>query len=145
MSTAISNVSPATAGAVPPTRVPIQTLGQEDFIKILIAQLTTQDPMNPQKDTEFIAQMAQFSQLENSKTMTGELQNLRMQQDFLKANSLIGRVVQFSDGQDAGYVGTVTGMTVENGVPMLAVGDQTFSLNAVQRVQNGTPGRTHAG
>ena len=42
-------------------RMPAQKLGQDEFIKILVTQLRSQDPLNPQKDTEFIGQMAQFS------------------------------------------------------------------------------------
>src|SRR5688500_11321181 len=68
-------------------RLPVQTLGQEEFIKILVAQLTSQDPLNPQKDTEFIGQMAQFSALESTKSMQSEIQTLR-------ANSLLGHTVE---------------------------------------------------
>ena len=41
-----------------------KTLGQEDFLTILITQLSNQDPTQPMKDTEFIAQMAQFSSVQ---------------------------------------------------------------------------------
>jgi flagellar basal-body rod modification protein FlgD len=134
MSDPISNISSGSA-AMAASRVPIQSLGQEDFIKILVAQLTTQDPMNPQKDTEFVAQMAQFSQLESSKDMRAELENMRMQQDFVQANSLIGRQVQFAEGANgASFVGTVTGMRVTSGEPMVTVGDQSFFLSDVVRV-----------
>jgi flagellar basal-body rod modification protein FlgD len=139
----ISNAS--TNAALTADRVPIQTLGQEDFIKILVTQLTTQDPMNPQKDTEFVAQMAQFSQLESSKDMRTELESLRVQQEFLKANSMIGRRVQFQPEEGLGYVGTVTGMQVVDGQPHLAVGEKLFTIADVVRIdQAGATGGTYA-
>lgn len=143
---AVSAPSPAATDPASIVRNPIQTLGQEDFIKILVTQLTTQDPMNPQKDSEFIGQMAQFSQLESSKSMTSELQTLRTQQDFLKANSLLGRQVQFDDGsgESTGYIGSVSGLEVVNGEPLLSVGTKTFSLADVVRVYPAASSRTSA-
>ena len=137
---AIPTVTNSTSSAPPPQRMPIQSLGQQEFIKILVAQLTSQDPMNPQKDTEFVAQMAQFSQLESSKTLTAELTSLRQQQDFLSANSLIGRQIQVADG-DAQFIGTVTGVEMSKGSPLIAVGEKTFALNEVVRV--GAPASGH--
>ena len=71
-STSSSSLSSA-AIAADTSRVPIQTLGQNDFLKLLVTQMTSQDPLNPQKDTDFIAQMAQFSSLEQSKTMASDV------------------------------------------------------------------------
>ncbi|MBT3276089.1 MAG: flagellar hook assembly protein FlgD, partial [Spirochaetales bacterium] len=51
-------------------------LGKDDFMKILITQLTHQDPTEPMKDTEFIAQMAQFSTLEQITNMTQDFSKL---------------------------------------------------------------------
>jgi flagellar basal-body rod modification protein FlgD len=52
------------------SRVPQKALGQGDFLKLLAKQFQTQDPMNPVQDTAFIAQMAQFSALEQAGTMS---------------------------------------------------------------------------
>lgn len=66
-----------------------QVLGQDEFLELLITQLSNQDPLEPVKDTEFIAQMASFSALEQqsalNKTMTDyvNFQKLNMAQTYL--------------------------------------------------------------
>src|SRR5438093_12497857 len=113
------SVSPANSVAVSDgfdsSRLPVRTLGQDDFLKLLVAQLTSQDPLNPQKDTEFIAQMAQFSALEQSKSMQVDIAGLRREQEFLQANSLLGRVVELHTEQDTPTIGSVSAVQVEAG------------------------------
>src|ERR1041385_6444330 len=75
------------------SRIPIQTLGQDDFLKLLTTQMSAQDPLNPQTDTQFIAQMAQFSSLEQNKSMQADLAKLRSDQELSQANGLIGKNV----------------------------------------------------
>lgn len=118
----------------------MQHLGQDEFIKILVTQMTSQDPLNPQKDTEFIAQMAQFSALENSKVMQEEIAQLRSRQEFVQANSLIGRQVELATEGDAHRVGTVSAIRMVEGKPQLMVGEEAHSLDQVLRVwQLGAP------
>ena len=83
------------------TRIPVQTPRAGRFLKLLVAQMSQQDPMNPQKDTEFIAQMAQFSALEQSKTMQQDMSALR-------GNALLGSTVTVND--DASKTGFSTGV-----------------------------------
>src|SRR5690349_5974736 len=88
------NAASPTAPATDPTdRVPIQTLGQNDFLKLLATQLSTQDPMNPMSDTSFIAQMAQFSALEQSKAMQSDLAQLNSDQQLSQTSALLGKTV----------------------------------------------------
>ena len=135
MSVPAITASTATQAQAPEAVAPkSKTLGQEDFFQILIAQLTTQDPLNPLSDAEFVGQMAQFSQLESSRGMMTELQTLRAQQDFVNASGLIGRQVQFATGDDTGFLGTVTSVDFEGPEPLLEAGGQTFSLSQVVRV-----------
>ena len=122
----VSATTPAAAGDGA-TRVPVQTLGQGDFLKLLVTQMTQQDPMNPQKDTEFIAQMAQFSALEQSKTMQQDMSALR-------ASALLGNTVRVIDtNEDSGVAtGVVTGVTMSNGVTKLIFADlSTYNLSDV--------------
>jgi flagellar basal-body rod modification protein FlgD len=126
-----TNSSAAAAAAAANTRVPVQTMGQNDFLKLLVTQLTSQDPLNPQKDTEFIAQMAQFSSLEQSKTMSSDMTQLRTQQQVLQANGLIGRAVDLQVDDTTVIHGTVSSVKIEAGTPKLVVDGRGYDLSKV--------------
>jgi flagellar basal-body rod modification protein FlgD len=127
----ISSVSAGTGTE----RVRIQTLGQNDFLKLLVTQMTSQDPLNPQKDTDFIAQMAQFSALEQSKTMQTDMAQLRTQQQFVQANALIGQTVELQLPADATARGIVAAVRIDEGTPKLMVNGQPYELNQLRLIQ----------
>jgi flagellar basal-body rod modification protein FlgD len=66
-----------------------KALGQEAFLHLLIAQLRNQDPLNPVDNTEMISQLAQFSQLEQTKQMTDALSSFVEQQNNANATNLV--------------------------------------------------------
>lgn len=71
-------------------------LGKDEFLKLLVAQLENQDPMNPQENGEFIAQLAQFSSLEEAQNLSGSFNNFAssfQSSQHLQATSLVGRPV----------------------------------------------------
>lgn len=70
-------------------------LDKDSFLRILVTQLTNQDPLEPMKDTEFIAQMAQFSELEQMMNISKQMDNLTML-SLLSSGGLVGRTVSFS-------------------------------------------------
>jgi flagellar basal-body rod modification protein FlgD len=112
-------------------REPKQTLGQEDFLQLLVAQMTTQDPMAPSKDTDVFAQMATFSSLEQSKTMQSDISRLRMDQQVLQANSLLGRTVEIQIDDSTQTRGLVTSVHVEAGTPKVEVDGKHYDLSKV--------------
>ncbi|HAM73196.1 MAG TPA: flagellar hook assembly protein FlgD [Verrucomicrobiales bacterium] len=109
-------------------RVPQKTLGQDDFLKLLVTQFTNQDPMQPMKDTEYIAQMAQFTSLEQAKSMTSSTQ-------FTQANGLIGRTVDLQSDQDTPTTGVVTAVQVKAGLPKIVVDGQSYDLSSVLAIR----------
>ena len=135
----VDSIIPSTAGSDTQSRIPIQTLGQQDFLKLLVAQLAAQDPLNPKKDTEFIAQMAQFSSLEQAKAMEISLAALRGQQDFLQANALLGREVNLQIDTDSAVTGVVTAVNIEAGTPKIVVNDQAYDMSKLFAVSLAQP------
>lgn len=98
-----------------------QDLGKDDFLKLLVTQLQSQDPLNPMEDKDFIAQMAQFTSLEQMKNMNTSIQ-------ITQAASYIGRQISWADDKGVEQTGVVTGVRIVSGEPKVAVGDQTISL-----------------
>ena len=125
------------------SRVPSQVLDQDDFLKLLMAQMTSQDPLNPKKDTDFIAQMAQFSALEQSRAMQSDMAHLRADQQVLQANALIGRHVTVQGSGDNDITGTVLGVLVQDGTPKILVNGVAYDLNQVLRIAAPLPANSN--
>lgn len=109
-------------------------LGQDDFLKLLVTKMSTQDPMNPQGDAEFIAQMAQFSALEQAKSMTADIAMLKAQQEVLTANGLIGRTVTVTQGDKQLAQGMVTSIAMDDGAPAVVINGKNYSLDSVSLI-----------
>jgi flagellar basal-body rod modification protein FlgD len=112
-----------------------QVLGQADFLKLLAVQFQSQDPLKPMDDTAFIAQMAQFSSLQQTQTLTQQMTQLLSTQQFATANSYIGRQVSVQDANGNTVSGVVSGVDYTSGSPLLEVGSNTYALSSVLSVQ----------
>lgn len=91
-------------------REPVKTLDKDAFLQLFIAQLRNQDPMSPQDSNAFMAQMAQFSILEQITDLNEEMAQLRRSQEVAEASALLGRqvIVQAGDEVVSGQVEKVT-------------------------------------
>jgi flagellar basal-body rod modification protein FlgD len=78
------------------------------FLKLLIAQLKNQDPTNPTDSTQFVAQLATFSQVEQSISTNSKLDSMLTAQSLTLADNYIGRTITTSDGEISGVVSSVT-------------------------------------
>lgn len=123
--TAINNSSQTTTSTT--TSKSNDTLGKDDFLKMLVTQLRYQDPMQPMEDKEFIAQMAQFSSLE-------QMQNMNAAMITTQATSLIGKEIHWLDDQGNDKSGVVSAVTTYEGVSKLIVGDTSIGMEKVYKV-----------
>jgi flagellar basal-body rod modification protein FlgD len=112
---------------------PVQrNLGKDDFLKLLITQLSYQDPTAPMEDKEFIAQMAQFSTLEQMTSMAADFAKLTRMLSAGEASSALGHTVEIVDGEQfvRGTVGAVNrGEAIE-----IMVNGRTYPWEKVTRI-----------
>jgi len=145
----VASISAAsTAATATDTRVAKKTLGSEDFMKLLAVQFQSQDPMKPMEDTAFIAQMAQFSSLSQTQSLTAEMAKLSANQALVTANSYLGQKVTVDDGKGGTATGNVTGVEKGTDGPRIVVGNLTYPVSSVLLVEPGTvstPTTTPAG
>ncbi|HRY47456.1 MAG TPA: flagellar hook capping FlgD N-terminal domain-containing protein [Candidatus Paceibacterota bacterium] len=131
MDAVIGTGSATSSAAYAASRIPQKTLGQDDFLKLLVAQMSNQDPMSPKNDTDFIAQMAQFSALEQSKSIQTDMSRLQ-------ATSLLGQQVELiqtdEEGEQTLIRGMVTAVQMEAGKPKIVVDGQSYELTTLQTV-----------
>ena len=118
-----------------PTRVVKGELGKDDFLKLLITQLSHQDPTQPLEDREFVAQMAQFSTLEQMTNMTGELSKVLGLLARSQAVALLGKTVEIAQaGGQAGITGRVEGISGSQ-YPQVLVGGRYYDVSQVLSVK----------
>lgn len=95
-------------------------LGMQDFLKILMTQLNHQDPLKPVDNQQFMAQMAQFTALEQTQQLNEKIATLTTNQAALMSIGLIGRSVEIR--QDSGNVtGVVSALALSSSAPELSV------------------------
>jgi flagellar basal-body rod modification protein FlgD len=109
----------AASGAIKPVG---PSLGKDDFLKLLVGQLKNQDPMDPKSDTDFIGQMAQFSQLEQTTNMATANSEAAAQQTSARAVALLGRNVTYPNVSGISTTGVVEKVEWLGGKPTLTVG-----------------------
>ena len=123
-------------------RVPAKTMGQTEFLSLLVTQMRNQDPLKPVSDTEFIAQMAQFTSLEQTKAMTTDIQKLRQSYALTQGTGLLGKEVKVATDENEDQVftkGIVTDLKVnKDGGVSLIVNNQAYALDSVIAVNSGT-------
>ena len=113
-------------------RVANHELGKDDFLKILITQMSNQDPTSPLENTEFIAQMAQFSSLEQMTNMSQSFEKLSVMMHTSEAASMLGRTVELDVG-DTTTNGVVEAVSRgEN--PQVQVGGMYYDMNKIKTV-----------
>ncbi|MGA2656936.1 MAG: flagellar hook capping FlgD N-terminal domain-containing protein [Verrucomicrobiota bacterium] len=124
--------SPLDSSQSAPAQLPEQTLSQSDFLQLLVTQLSSQDPMNPVSDAQFIGQMAQFSTLEATQTMQETVAGLQ-------ASSLLGQTIQVQNAQGQSDTGAVSSVLFQSGSPEVIVNGQPYNLDQILSISQTQP------
>lgn len=106
---------------------------QQDFLNLMMTQLKNQDPLDPIKDTDFMAQMASFNSLDQLTTLNKNMTTFMQQQGYQNAASaatLLGMQVTGANGT----TGVVSGITIDSGGVSLTVGNNKVPLGNVSSV-----------
>jgi len=113
-------------------RVSQQSMGKDEFLKLLMAQLANQDPTAPVQDREFIAQMAQFSSLEQMTNMAADFANMTRMLQVTEAASTLGKSVELLDGNNV-IQGMVSAVSREAN-PQVLVNGMFYNWEQVYKV-----------
>jgi flagellar basal-body rod modification protein FlgD len=104
---------------------------KDTFLKLLVAQLKYQDPSNPADSTQFLAQTAQFTQVEK----LGDIADLMKSQRLVNASALVGHTVNYMDENGAKLTGTIASAKLNgDSEPMLRIGNTDVLLSKVMEV-----------
>lgn len=119
------------------TAPPGGELGKDAFLKILLAQMRNQDPLNPADGAAMIAQLAQFSSLEQMQNLNTKLDRLIEVQLLGELSGLVGKLVSFSGENDEILEGTVQSLVWGGDKSQLRINDALIPLARLLEVKEG--------
>ncbi len=123
--------STASTAALVPSVGGSSTLSQKDFLNLLIAQMKAQDPLNPQSDTQMAAQMAQFTSLQQSSTMSDNIATMLKQQQMVQANGMLGGTVTVQVDKTTTASGIVQAVQMNGDTPQIVINNRPYDLGQV--------------
>jgi flagellar basal-body rod modification protein FlgD len=135
-----SSVSPVLAslnsGTAQGSPSPSNSLGQADFLKLLMAQMQHQDPMSPMSGTDFTAQLAQFSSLQGIQQLNTNISSMLLLQGLTQGANLIGKNVTYAKpASNANTQGAVSSVKVDGtGSVQLVIGGTGVALSQVRGI-----------
>ena len=104
----VSSLAAQTPKTNPPTESKSKTaVDYESFLKLLVAEMKNQDPTKPMESTDFVAQLATFSQVEQTVQSNSKLDQILQSTALSQAGSLIGREITSADGNTSGIIAEV--------------------------------------
>jgi flagellar basal-body rod modification protein FlgD len=113
---------------------PALGLGKDAFMKMLLSQIRYQNPLDPVNNTDFIAQLAQFSSLEAMQNLQATMQDQAKVSNLSAGASMIGREIKIQGPEDAFLFGIVDGVEQTGGQVFLRVGETLVKMSQVLEV-----------
>jgi flagellar basal-body rod modification protein FlgD len=117
------------------TSAATQTLSEQDFLNLLVTQMTQQDPLNPETNEDLLSQMVGFSTLASNTTTQTDMSQMAASQTFSEATALIGSQVNLQvDANGDTAQGVISGVDASSGTAQIVVNGQSYSLSQVLSV-----------
>lgn len=117
------------------SEAPRRSLGKDEFLQLLVAQLRNLDIGEGGSNQEFIAQMAQFTMVEELQNLSATVTEMMSRQMIAEAGGLVGKTIEaWPPGYATPIIGKVSAVEVIAGLPFLRVGDARVSMNHVTKI-----------
>ena len=123
-------------------RTPDDELGKDAFLQLLVTQMSNQDPLEPMDNSAMLAQLAQFSALEQMQNLNDQFTNFSGNVDqlnYVTAQGLIGRYVQGIDADGKAVKGFVESVGLDGSIVMLEVDGKALPMSGVLTVSESAP------
>jgi flagellar basal-body rod modification protein FlgD len=111
------------------------SMGEDTFLKLLMAQMTHQDPMQPTDSAQMLSQLAQFANVEGINKLNKQTTSLNLGQDFAGSVAMIGKTVTWLDDKGAAHSGVVDAVKPSPSGALLVIDAEEIPSGAVRKVE----------
>lgn len=132
---AIDAVSSTTTAADRTGATAKNTLSRQDFLNIMLSEMTHQDPMNPVDNQQFLSQLSQLESLQAMNSLSDNIASMLAVQQLGSASALIGKTVEGKGANGEALAGVVEKVVIQNGAVSVVVGGTQLPFANVQSVQ----------
>ena len=132
----------ATDGTDTSSDLATKELGRDAFLQLLVLELQNQDPLEPVKNSEMVAQLAQFSSLEQMEALNGSFEGLSGNVDqlnFISAQGLLGKYVEGMNEDGEVTTGFVDSVYLDGSIVVLNVDGEIMPMSGVLSIMNEAP------
>ena len=133
-STSILPAAAGSTGSVAQAVAKRTKLSQDEFFKVLTAQLTQQDPLKPMDSQDFLGQLVQLQNLQVTSDLSNNFSSMLSQNALASAGALLGKLVTGTDASGAPLAGMVSGISVDSGKILLNIGAGQMSMQNVTEI-----------
>lgn len=137
MSAAIGGITGAQASNAATASGKFGELSSDEFVRILVTELTNQDPFEPNDSAQVLEQLSSLRNIESQMSLQEQLENLVTQNQIAQASGMVGKVVQGLDMNNNRIAGVVTSVRVSDGQALLELDTgQTLHMDRVEQITN---------
>ncbi|HLF93247.1 MAG TPA: flagellar hook capping FlgD N-terminal domain-containing protein [Planctomycetota bacterium] len=130
----VAGVSSATAAGGIPSASSRASISRDQFLKILVSELTSQDPLEPMNNNDFIQQLVGLQSLEQTANLTDSLSSFERFMQMSSGSTMIGKSVKGLAANGEQVQGVVTKVVLENGTVNVVVGSRKVPVDSITEI-----------